>query len=210
MRSPRNEPIMTKLLQQGRSSSALAAKLNRLIVADQDESRTLRTAARIVGGTERRQRLLHQALRRAVFQRDLGAAVVAMGGVPAKAGSLRAMLSGLASGLRRFLAGPHQGDAYASCARACEKTSNAYARVLHSNLPAGVRFGLERELAELEWDCNELRRLRFGARPAASPLVTTAASGVVPRPPSSSESNDELALETWTDEGGAVAFASGR
>jgi uncharacterized protein (TIGR02284 family) len=200
---------MTKPLQS-RSWGAVAAKLNRLIVAGQDEAQTLRTAARIVGGAERRERLQHQALRRAVFQSDLSAAVVALGGVPAQTGSFHAQLGALARGLRRLLAGPHQGDAYAACARAAEKTSNAYARVLRSSLPSNVRFGLERELSELEWDRDELRRLRFGARPAASPVETNPAPGMKLRSPSSSERNDELALGAWSNEGGAAAFASGR
>lgn len=191
------------------SARALRAALNRLIVAGRDEALALDTAARIVQGAERRRRLLHQALRRVVFQHDLSAAVVALGGVPAKSASNRARLSGLARAIRRLLAGPHEGDAYATCARATEKTSGAYARVLRSKLPADVRFGIEREFSEIEWDRSELRRLRFGARPSASPIRSAGPEDdLVSRARLRLERSDELALETWSDEGGASRSAT--
>ncbi|HKY36784.1 MAG TPA: hypothetical protein VJN18_12635 [Polyangiaceae bacterium] len=194
---------------KSKSAPVLRAALNRLIVAGRDEALALDTAARIVQGTERRRRLLHQALRRVVFQHDLSAAVVALGGTPAKAASYRARIGGLARAIRRLLAGPHEGDAYATCARATEKTSGVYARVLRTQLPANVRFGIEREFSEIEWDRRELGRLRFGARPTASPIRS-------PEPEEDLESrarlrlerSDDLALGTWSDEGGAGRSAA--
>ena len=144
-------------------------QLNRLIVADLDEGLVLNAAALVLHGTGRRRRLLHQARRRGVFREDLGKAILALGGVPAKRASYRARVSGAARRFRQILTGGHEGDAYAACARATEKTSAAYARALRSTLPADVGFGVERELSEIEWDRIELNRLRFGALPAAVP-----------------------------------------
>lgn len=191
------------------SARAVRAALNRLIVAGRDEALALDAAARVVRGAERRRRLLHQALRRVVFQHDLSAAVVALGGVPARAASHRARVRGLAQALRRLLSGPHEGDVYAACARAAEKTSRVYARVLRTKLPADVRFGIEREFSEIEWDRNELGRLRYGARPTASAIESAR-----PEDESASrarlrlERSDDLALETWGNEGGAGRSAT--
>jgi uncharacterized protein (TIGR02284 family) len=194
---------------QNSSAGAVRAALNRLIVAGRDEALALDTAARIVQGTEHRRRLLHQALRRVVFQHDLGAAVVALGGTPAKAASYRARVGDLARAIRRLLAGPHEGDAYATCARATEKTCSAYARVLRSKLPADVRFGIERELSEIECDRRELGRLRFGARPTASPTRDAGPEDdLASRARLRLERSDELALETWSDEGGGSRSAA--
>jgi len=160
---------MPDLAKGNGSRRALRVALNRLIVAGHDESLALNEAARTVAGGERRARLLHQALRRVDFRRDLSATVVELGGAPASASSYRARLSGLRRALHRLLAGPHQGDAYAACARATEKTTDAYARVLRSTMTADIRGRLEHELTEIDWDGRELRRLRWGARPSTDP-----------------------------------------
>ena len=183
------------------------AALTRLIVAACDDALALGAAALVVDDAERRGRLLHQARRRAVFQRDLSVAVASLGGVPVKAGSYRAALSRLARAVRRFLAGPHEGDAYAACARAAEKSSAAYATALRSTLPVDVRFGIERQFSETEWDRHELWRLRFGARPAAAPISGEPESDVASRSLPRLESSDRLAIQTWSDEGGASRAA---
>ena len=151
------------------STAATCVALNRLIVAGLDEGLTLEAAALVIRGNDRRRRLLHQALRRGVFQNDLGNAITALGGTPVRNASYRAKMGGAARRFRQFLTGGHEGDAYAACARATEKTSEVYTRALSSTLPGDVRFGVEREFAEIEWDRAELGRLRFGAPLAASP-----------------------------------------
>lgn len=164
-------------ITQTQSPRNVRSALNRLIIADRDEGLALDAAARVVRGAERRQRLLQQALRRSVFQRDLGAAITGLGGVPAESASYRAKIGSAARRIRQVLTGPHEGDAYASCARAAERTSVAYSRALRSTLPPDVRFGVQRAFSEIEWDCAELRRLRFGARLATLPVR----SGELPR-----------------------------
>lgn len=152
---------------------AVARRLNRLIVAGWDEIVACAAAARIVQGTEARERLLQQAARRGVFRHDLSAAAGALGALPASGASLSAKISAGARGLRGLLAGPHQGDAYAACARATEKTASEYVRALGSHLPADIRFGIEQEYSEVEFDCRELRRLRWGARQAPTTSKTS-------------------------------------
>jgi hypothetical protein len=151
------------------SARVVRAALNRLIVAGCDESLALKSAASIVQGGERQLRLSHQSLRRTVFRNELSIAVVALGGVAAKSPSLGAKLRASARALTRLVAGPHEGDAYAACARAAESTSAAYHRVLRLTLPGDMRFGIEHESAEVALDCDELARLRFGARLARAP-----------------------------------------
>lgn len=140
--------------------------LNRLIVAGWDEILALEDAIQVVPAADRRGSLPEKAARRRVFRQDLSAAVVALGGVPANGASLTARGRAWARDLRRLLAGPHGGDAYAACSRAAENAADQYTRVLRSGLPDDVRFGIERQHAEVELDSRELRRLRWGAGPA--------------------------------------------
>jgi uncharacterized protein (TIGR02284 family) len=177
--------------------------LNRLLVADRDERLALDEAAGIVRGPERRARLSQQGQRRRVFERDLSRAIVALGGVPSTAVSYRARMGKAARKLRSLLSGPHEGDAYAACARAAVRTSDAYARALRSKLPSDVRFGVEREFSEIEWDRLELGRLRFGALPTASPAMNGDANDDAASAARVRESNDGRALGVWSDEGGA-------
>src|SRR5687768_3993060 len=81
--------------QENCSPSAACAALNRLIMADRDESLVLDAAAHVVQEPGRR-RLLHQLLRRGVFVRDIANAIVQLGGVPATRGSYRAKMRGAA------------------------------------------------------------------------------------------------------------------
>jgi hypothetical protein len=142
--------------------------LNRLIVAGWGELLALEEAIRIVPAADRRGSLPEKAARRRVFRQDLSAAVVALGGVPANGASVGARSRSWARDLRRLVAGPHGGDAYAACARAAESATNEYTRVLRSGLPNDVRFGVERQHAEIDLDCRELRRLRWGGSPASA------------------------------------------
>ncbi|HET7539603.1 MAG TPA: hypothetical protein VFK05_07020 [Polyangiaceae bacterium] len=178
--------------------------LNRLVVADLDEGLVLGAAAVVVQGSEARRRLLHQVLRRRVFEGDLSKAITALGGRPIRKGSYRAKVTAVAQRIRQILVGGHEGDAYAACARATEKTSAAYTRALRLELPADVRFGLEQELFEIQCDRLELGRLRFGARPASSPVGgKRPENGEAFDAPLYSARNDEDALEAWSNEGGA-------
>lgn len=178
--------------------------LNRLIVAGRGEIMGLEAAARIVDGPERRARLHAQRERRVVFQGDLMTAVAARGGVPARHAAMGATLATAARRVRRLLIGPHTGDAYAVCARATETTADAYAKVLTRGLPPDVRFGIEHQYAEIDWDRRELRRLRWGAAPtvlskrgAPERAEPASASGTA-------EVADALALEVWSQEGGTA------
>ncbi len=186
------------------SLRAARSALNRLIVAGRGEIMVLDVGARIVDGTERRARLRQQIERRLVFQRDLANAVTALGGVPATHATSAARIAGVARGVRRLMAGPHEGDAYAACARATERTASAYSQALRLELPADVRFGVEQQDAEVEWDRSELRRLRWGA--SLAPLPSRSVHGQTERPNGSAPSaiDDARALEVWSEEGGSA------
>jgi hypothetical protein len=137
--------------------------LNRLIVAGWGEMVALEEAIRIVPGPDQQGNLRQKLERRRLFRGDVSAAVVALGGVPAKRASLRARGLAWGRGLRRLLIGAHGGDAYAACAHAADRATSEYSRVLRFGLPSDVRFGIERQYAEVELDCRELHRLRWGA-----------------------------------------------
>ena len=177
--------------------------LNRLVVADLDEGLVLGAAALVVQGSEARRRLLHQVLRRGVFEGDLSTAITALGGRPTRKGSYRAKVTAAARRIRQILVGGHEGDAYAACARATERTSAAYTRALRLELPADVRFGVEQELFEIQRDRLELGRLRFGARPASSPVGSARPENGKAFDAPLSARNDEDALGAWSNEGGA-------
>jgi uncharacterized protein (TIGR02284 family) len=175
------------------------------MVACRDEVIPLDSAALSLEGSERKRRLRRQSQRRTVFLRDLGTAVIALGGVPANQASTRARLLSELRSVRAVLAGYHLGDAYAACARATEKTEEAYWTALQSELPADVRFGLERQYAEIEVDRDELRRLRWGASP--TPMADDLAKQLEDKsvPAKTLPSEDVRALDTWGDEGGQYA-----
>lgn len=169
-------------------AKSVRAALDGLVVACYDEGIALDAAALIVRGPERKGRLQQQSRRRAVFRRDLEAGVVALGGVPTKGASYGARVRSAFSSVRGLLAGPHQGDAYATCARATGKSALAYSKALDLELAGDVRFGLDRQYVEVEFDRQELRRLRWGGS-----LM----------PVSRQDTDmDERALETWSEDGG--------
>lgn len=182
------------------SPRAVCSALNRLIVAGRGEIMALVAAARIVDDAERHARLRQQVERRLTFQRDLTAAVSTLGGVPAMYAAGGAMLAARARRVRELMIGPHDGDAYAVCARATERTETAYSKALKLRLPADVAFGLERQSTEIEWDRRELRRLRWGA--SLSPLPERSLDQETGRWNAPSELEDARALEVWSEEGG--------
>jgi uncharacterized protein (TIGR02284 family) len=175
------------------------------MVTCRDEMIPLESAALTMEGSERKLRLLRQSQRRTIFLRDLGTAVIALGGVPASGASTRAKLLRELRSIRAVLAGYHLGDDYAACARATEKTEQAYWTALQSDLPADVRFGLQRQYAEIEADRHELRGLRWGATP--TPLADDAKQIAYKPDPATTlhDEDDERALGTWGDEGGQYA-----
>jgi uncharacterized protein (TIGR02284 family) len=182
-------------------SNAVHSALNRLVIAGFDEVVALEAAALVLRGTERKMRLIQQARRRAVFRRDLSAAVVKLGGLPANHGSYAESFRGGLRKLRALLAGAHEGDAdaYAACVRAAERSARAYSKALDLNLPDAMRFGLKRQLAEVELDRRELTRLQWAESPPATsehgsdgPDDTAEAQGV----------NEQRAMDGWSDDGG--------
>lgn len=206
--APRRSGRDTKVGSEGRlkaSSRSVRSALNCLIVAGRGEIIALDAGARVVDDTERRTRLREQAQRRAVFRRDLAAAVTALGGVPAPRATGSARFAAGARRVRELMIGPHEGDAYAACAHATEMTVTAYAKALKLELPADVKFGVERQYAEIEWDWHELRRLRWGA--ALSPLPDPGRRGPPQRAPG--KLDEERALGAWSNEGGSAARLPG-
>lgn len=202
----RAEP--TKTVRVKSSRRAVCEALNRLIRAGLGEIITLEAGAGIVDGTDRRARLREQIQRRVVFQRDLTAAVTALGGVPATHATGGARLAAGARRIRHLMIGPHEGDAYATCARATEKAATAYAQALKRQLPADVRFGIERQYAEVEWDHGELRRLRWGASLTPLPRGSLPMGPECPDANGANESPDDRALGVWSEEGGGGAGGS--
>jgi uncharacterized protein (TIGR02284 family) len=150
------------------SARTVSRALNRLSVACQDEVTALEPAARRLGG-ERGARLSMQSARRAVFVRDLAAGVLELGGVPAKQPSYGARVSAALRGVRELATGVHQGSHYVACEHAAENTADAYSSALGLELPPDVRFGLERQFAEVSFDQKELHWLRFGGDPSEAP-----------------------------------------
>jgi hypothetical protein len=185
------------------SKQDLQRGLNRLVVTGWDECLAFEEATRLV--QEPGQKSLRRKIeRRGVFRVDLGAAIVSLGGVAASGCSPRARWLSWLRGAHRLLGGPHEGDAYAACFAAAERAEAAYSRALALILPEDVRFGVERQYAEVALDCQELRRLRWGAR-LTSATSQEAGQGRFPSLSASAlpEPRDAQALEAWNNEGGA-------
>jgi hypothetical protein len=144
-----------------RAPRAAQRGLNRLIVASFGELLALEEATRAVPNLDAQRSLTQRAERRRVVLRDLSGAVVALGGVPAKQASLFTRGVARARSLRRLLTGPHQGDAYAACVQASERTGSEYSRALRLSLADDVRFGIERQSVAFAVEYGELRRLRW-------------------------------------------------
>jgi hypothetical protein len=186
-------------MSKDRTKSARRA-INRLVVVCHDEVLALDWAARKLGG-ERGARLREQASRRTVFLGDLRSGVVALGGVPAGGASYRARASGAVRVLRELVTGLEQGDVYIFCARATQRTSDAYAEALDQDLPGDARFGVEQQKLEIEFDRKELRWLRWGGSLSDAPLPNEDWQ----RAPVSEAPADGRALEVWEQDGGSQA-----
>jgi hypothetical protein len=184
-----------------RPSKLVCSALNRLAVACFDEEAALLGDAISVEG-ERGRRLRVQASRRKVFRSDLGAGVMAFGGVPVRAGSYGVTLAGALRSIRRFFVGARRGDVCARSAQAVERTARAYSTALELALPSDVRFGLERQCVEIEFDRRELRWLRWGG--SLGPLPASSAQEALGQPPLAAdrEADHERALGRWGDDGG--------
>jgi len=147
--------------------------LNRLVVACHDEVLALDSAARLLGG-ERGARLVQQSSRRGVFLGDLRTGILALAAAPARGSSYRARLSGALRSVEALVIGPRRGRAYVSCALATARTARAYSRALRIDLPPDVRFGLARQQAEVDFDAQELRWLRWGGSLSRTPTSSVA------------------------------------
>lgn len=148
-------------------SNPVCTALNRLIVAGDNEVVTLDAAARLLRNTSRAFVLVRQSGRRGVFRADLSSALDRLGGTAGRSRATTARLGVMARRLVAALSEPHEGDAFAGCARATDRTERAYRKVLKLALPGDIRFGLDRQCAEIQFDSQELRRLRWGAEPTA-------------------------------------------
>jgi len=166
--------------------------LNRLIVACLNEIAALNAAVNVIHRGPGASRLQRQSHRRGVFRQDLVAGVVALRGVPARKTSMLANLRSSMRDLKGLLSGPHEGDAYEACARTTARSARAYSAALALDLPSDMRFGVERQYAEIESDREELRRMRWGAKPSAFPG----------RSVENDTESDRLALASWRDDGG--------
>jgi hypothetical protein len=183
-------------MQRGKKSTVSA--LHRLAVACLQEEATLALDGAALGG-ERGQRLQEQASRRQVFRQDLAVAIAGLGGTPIQRLSVLARLGARLRHLPTLWFGPQRGATYARSARAVERTARAYERVLASDLPAAVRFGLERQQEEIDYDRKELRWLRYGGSlgPLPGPRTQRPTGG-----PSDSSAGNELSNQVWRDDGG--------
>jgi hypothetical protein len=180
-------------------------QLNALIVDSHDETLALDEAAGLLRDPERRGWLLGRSVRRLSFRRDLRAGMVSLGAdataQPAQP-SFAAKYSSVLRRLRRFSTGTHEGDAYAVCARAAAKSLQAYGAALELELPDDIRFGLGRHYEEIDADRIELRRLRWGAEPAAPVVPPKTIAEIAALRTRNWEAEEELALDFWIGGGG--------
>jgi uncharacterized protein (TIGR02284 family) len=141
-------------------SSAACARMNRLVVACRDDARAMGRAASAVADPEPRKRLLEQSRQRRGFVEALSLEVTALGGTPAAYGSVIAFLGASVGALRDVVAGSHEGDAYAKCARASLHTEKEYARAAGVALPARARDLVASQSRGVTESSAELGRLR--------------------------------------------------
>lgn len=136
--------------------------LNRLIVACADDIHAQTTAASVVSGNGRRDRLNDSARRRETFVDELSELVRAGGGRPARDGTFGESLRGTFRQLRALVVGHNTGDAYAWCEHVEASTVESYERALAGRLPDGAREVVLRQYAEIAADGDEFRRRRSG------------------------------------------------
>jgi hypothetical protein len=171
--------------------------LNEIVVACRDEELALEAAAMAVLGAERRLSLQCQSRRKVLLRRDLGAAVVALGGVPPSVGSRGARLRLVVWKTRDLIVRRRPGEDYDACARAADETAHAYSHALSMDLPLDVRHTLDVRKIEVDSDRQEIRRLRRGGGP--TPLALAA--------PDARRESDRRAIEVWGDDGGPSGLA---
>jgi hypothetical protein len=174
------------------TSKVVRSALNQLVVACRDEELALEAAATAVLGTERRLSLQRQSRRRVLLRRDLGRAVVALGGVPPNTGSRGARLFLAMWRTLGLVVHRLPGEDYDACARATDNTARAFSNALSLELPPNVRRTLAPRKIEVDSDRQEIRRLRRGGGPTSLTLAA----------PDARRDNDRRALETWGDDGG--------
>jgi uncharacterized protein (TIGR02284 family) len=175
--------------------------LNRLVVACRDEELALEAAAVVVKDEGRRRRLQDQSRRRVVFRRDLEEGIAELGGLTTHQSSFMARLRLSLWRRRGSRAAFGGGEVYAACADATQRTAAAYFAVLEAKIPGTIRFEVERQYSEIDFDRRELHWLeRSGGRALSPDDKTGNPSAAAARRVASS---DDRALEAWGDEGGA-------
>lgn len=140
--------------------------LNRLIVACSDDIHAQTTAAAVVNGNARRDRLNDSARRRETFVEELSELVRTAGGQPARDGTIGESVRGTFRQLRALVVGHHTGDAYAWCEQVEATTSEAYESALAGRLPDGAREVVMRQYDEIAADGEEFKRRRSGGSAA--------------------------------------------
>lgn len=136
--------------------------LNRLIVACRDDMHAQTSAASVVSGTVRRDRLNDSARRRETFVDELSELVRTAGGQPARDGTFGESMRGTFRQLRALVIGNHTGDAYGWCKHVGADTAESYERALEGRLPDGARDVVLRQYAEITADGEEFKRRASG------------------------------------------------
>lgn len=136
--------------------------LNRLIVACSDDIHAQTTAAAVVSGSWRRDRLNDSARRRETFVDELSELVRSAGGRPAHDGTIGESVRGGFRQLRALVVGHNSGDAYGWCHQVGAMTAESYVRALAGHLPDGARDVVLRQYEEIAADGEAFKRQRFG------------------------------------------------
>jgi len=144
----------------GRGARRARRTLNGLITACQEDILADEDAIRAVRDRRLGDELHHRAHQRAEFVGDLRRAVIALGGRPATEASGLAWTRSILRHVRAFVAGWHEGDAYAAVASAEGRTAAVYRDALAGPLPDDARFGVKRQLAQIETDLADALRMR--------------------------------------------------
>jgi uncharacterized protein (TIGR02284 family) len=141
--------------------------LNRLIVACSDDMHAQTSAASVVSGNGRRDRLNDSARRRETFVDELSELVRAAGGEPARSGTLGESLRGTFRQVRALVIGHNSGDAYAWCHQVGAATAESYEKALAGQLPKNARAVVLRQYEEIAADGDEFKRQRAGGSASA-------------------------------------------
>lgn len=152
-----------------RTNAGTRDALDSLISAVNDELLVLESSERIVESSLLRDRLRQQARRRRGARTDLSSALAGLGGSPSSNAGWRVRLAHAVRSIARVLAGAHQGDILAACARATAKTERSYWNALNEVLPPNIRSFVEPQYQQTSVDLATLRRLRWGGRDTVGP-----------------------------------------